>query len=256
MRRQLFSRMALLAAIVGLSIPAFAQDGERPPRGPREGGERDGGPREEGQRDRGPRDGEGDRGGRFGGRFGGGDFDPAQMVRRMNPLFAAIDKDEDGSLSASEIEAAVAAIKSLDKDGNGSVSAEEVRPEFRGPGGPGGRPGFGPPGGDRGGREGGGPNPFVDRMKQLDTNNDGKLTKEELGERGERMLQFGDTNSDGVIDQAEIEQMARRAMDRGGRGGEGRGGEGRGGEGRGGEGRGDGDRPPREGDRPRRPEAE
>lgn len=248
MLKSTVSRLALFAAAVGLSLPITAQDGgERPERGPRDGAPGDRGPGERGPRDgeRGPREGRPeDGGGRFGGRggFGGGDFNPAEMIRRFNPLFAAIDKDEDGSLSASEIEAAVASIKALDKDGDGNVSAEEVRPQFGGPGGgPGGRPGFGPPrDGDRPEGGPGGGNPMVDRMKQMDTNGDGKLTKEELGERAERMLQFGDTNSDGVIDTAEIEQMARRAM--GGRGGQG----GQGGGRPGGEG----------GGRPPRPEAE
>lgn len=41
-------------------------------------------------------------------------------------LFAALDKDGDGSLSADEITGAPAAIRTLDRDGNGSVSLEEL----------------------------------------------------------------------------------------------------------------------------------
>lgn len=240
MRR--LSSWAFCMALVGMTLPAFGQDEERPERPERPGFGGRGGP--EGGRG-GPEGGRG-RGGGFGGR-GGGDFNPADMIRRLNPMFAAIDKDEDGSLSASEIEAAVAAIKALDTDGDGKVSAEEVRPQFGGsPGGgpPGGR--GGPPRGEGGPRpEGGGSNAFMDRMKGMDKNGDGSLTKDELGERGERMMEFGDTNKDGKIDNAEMENMANRASGgRGGRPGGGRPG-------------GEGGRPSRgEGERPARPEAE
>ena len=41
-------------------------------------------------------------------------------------LFTALDKNGDGALSADEIEAAPAALRTLDKDANGSVSLEEL----------------------------------------------------------------------------------------------------------------------------------
>lgn len=73
------------------------------------------------------------------------------------PLMVALDADEDGEISAEEIENAVEALKGLDKDEDGKLSREELRVEFRGFGGPGGR--FGGPGGRFGGRGGpfGGP---------------------------------------------------------------------------------------------------
>lgn len=243
MTLRLLTRTAVLTALVGFSLPAVAQDDGGRPERPGFGGPRDGGPRDGGER--GPRGERGDRGGRggdrggFGGGRGGGFGGPGgremgpEMMRRLNPLFAAIDADEDGALSAAEIEKAVAAIKSLDTDGDGSVSAEEVRPQFGGRGGPGGPPGGGPPRGEGG--QGGRPD-MKARMLEMDADGDGKLSKEELGDRADRMLGFGDTNDDGFIDNAEMDKMAERV--RGGRPGGGRpGGEGG-------------------GDRPQRPAAE
>jgi Ca2+-binding EF-hand superfamily protein len=67
------------------------------------------------------------------------------------PLLAALDTDKDGTLSASEIANATAALKTLDKNGDGVLTRDEYmgmpRGGFggrgRGPGGPGGN-GFGP----------------------------------------------------------------------------------------------------------------
>ena len=48
--------------------------------------------------------------------------------------------------------------------------------------------------------------PMVERLMALDTNGDGKLTHEELGEgRSERLFQFADTNEDGMLAREEIE---------------------------------------------------
>lgn len=60
------------------------------------------------------------------------------------------------------------------------------------------------PGGQRRGFD---PAQFVDRMMEQDANGDGKLSKEELGDRGEMMLQRADANSDGFLDRTELEQM-------------------------------------------------
>lgn len=69
------------------------------------------------------------------------------------PLMVALDADEDGEISAEEINSAVEALKKLDKDEDGKLSREELRIEFRGFGGPGGQFGgpFGGPGGQFGG---------------------------------------------------------------------------------------------------------
>jgi Ca2+-binding EF-hand superfamily protein len=50
----------------------------------------------------------------------------------MNPLLRALDTDQDGKLSAAEIAAAPAALKTLDKNGDGMLDQEELRPPMRG----------------------------------------------------------------------------------------------------------------------------
>lgn len=76
--------------------------------------------------------------GRPGGPGGPGGFPPPPPP----PLMIALDKDQDGELSAKEIAGASEALKTLDKDGDGSLSHDELRPE----------PPDGPPPPRRGGR--------------------------------------------------------------------------------------------------------
>ena len=156
---------------------------------------------------------------------------PGFVPMRM-PLITALDADEDGEISAEEIKNAAQALKKLDKNDDGKLTREEFMPprpgpgfgprgEGGGPGGPGGPGGFGRPGpggpggfGQRGpggpggpGQRGPGPN-FVERIMQLDEDGDGKVTKEELPERMQRILERADTNVDGAIDREEAEKMA------------------------------------------------
>jgi hypothetical protein len=49
---------------------------------------------------------------------------------------------------------------------------------------------------------------IVDRIMSYDKNNDGKITKDELPERLHYLIERGDTNKDGLLDKAEIEQLA------------------------------------------------
>ena len=51
--------------------------------------------------------------------------------RRMDHVFAALDTDHDGVLSAAEIANAGVSLKALDKDGDGKLIEAEVRPNFR-----------------------------------------------------------------------------------------------------------------------------
>lgn len=110
------------------------------------------------------------------------------------------------------------------------------------PGGPG-RGGRGP------GAGGGDAAGFVERIMSFDANKDGKLSKKELPERMQRIIERNDANKDGVLDKAELEKVAAqfgqaregagegRGRGPGGSGPEGAGGPGRGGpEGRGGPG--------------------
>ncbi len=179
-------------------------------------------------------------------RLGPGGFG---LPGRVLPLMEALDSDKDGQLSKEEIEGAVAALKKLDKDNDGKLSQEEIGwppmgrgmggrggpgggpGGFGGPGGgPGGGPrGFGGPGGGRGpGGFGGGPDgvDLVQRIMSNDKDNDGKVTKDELPEFMQRMLERADTNKDGAIDKNEAKTMAETigrggGFRRGGRGGDG-----------------------------------
>ncbi|WP_158264919.1 hypothetical protein [Blastopirellula marina] len=118
---------------VGVAVASVnAQDGERGPRGPREGGPRAGGPREGGQR--GP---------------GRGQFGPEQMLERLMQL----DKDSDGKLSKEEMKdsRAAAMFERADSDSDGFLTKEEVIAVFnRGPGRGEGGPGRGEAGPGRG----------------------------------------------------------------------------------------------------------
>jgi Ca2+-binding EF-hand superfamily protein len=138
-------------------------------------------------------------------------------------LFAALDTDRDGQLSNAEIVGAGSALLKLDRNNDGKLTPDEIfaggpgavrgspdpaRPGDARPGEPR-RPGDGqPPGQRRPGQPGDqSPEAFRERLKQADTNNDGKLSKDEappfLKERFDRL----DTNSDGFIDQEETRRL-------------------------------------------------
>jgi EF hand len=95
-------------------------------------------------------------------------------------------------------------------------------------------PDFGGPGG-RGGRGGRGltVDQIVERIMSFDKNKDGKITKDELPERMQFLIEKGDTNKDGALDKDEIKKLAADLArdggfpgfdDRGGPGGRGPGG--------------------------------
>ena len=58
--------------------------------------------------------------------------DDDRELRRL-PAFRALDTDDDGDISADEIDAAPAALASLDDDGDGRLSGDELRPGRGGP---------------------------------------------------------------------------------------------------------------------------
>jgi hypothetical protein len=121
-----------------------------------------------------------------------------------HPLLVALDADRDGTLSTDEINGAVEALKKLDENNDGQITQEELRPRREG---------------RRGGRGFGNPDEFISRMMERDVDKDGKLTSEELGERGQRMLERGDTNNDGSLDEQELRTAFENFRGRGGRGG-------------------------------------
>ncbi len=197
-----FTTLAATCALACLTIATVsAEPGDERPDGP---------PRGRPQSDR--PDGERGRGG-FGRRGGG----PPHI-----PLLEALDADEDGEISAAEIESAAASLKSLDKNEDGKLTREEIRPQSAGRGGPQSRHGRGGPPheGRRGGRserpgpggggrsgppEGHGPGVLIDRVMTLDENDDEQLSKEEFL----KLFTKADRDEDGFVTPDEIEQMLR-----------------------------------------------
>jgi Ca2+-binding EF-hand superfamily protein len=103
-------------------------------------------------------------------------------------VFRALDTDQDGTLSATEIAGATSALKTLDKDGDGALSGQELRP-LRGPGGPGGRD----------------PREMINHLfEENDANHDGQLTRAEMPERMQEMFERADLNKDGVVTKEEM----------------------------------------------------
>lgn len=133
------------------------------------------------------------------GRGGGGRM-------RVSPVVAAIDANGDGIISAAEMEKSQFALKSLDKNKDGQLTEDEIRPEFGGPGGPGGR--------DQDHEEHGGSprveatESVVTRLMALDKDGDGKLNEKELTGRLQSILVKADTNKDGFATKVELEAMA------------------------------------------------
>ena len=129
----------------------------------------------------------------------GGDKREAGPARGMrlppSPLMRTLDTDKDGALSADEIKNAAASLKKLDKNDDGKLSGKELRPPR-----PPKRPGGGPPGGEE----------FIKRFMSFDKDGDGKVSDAELPERMQRMMQFADTNKDGLLDEEEIKKMVKR----------------------------------------------
>lgn len=115
-------------------------------------------------------------------------------VTRMDPILSALDTDHDGIISAAEIAAAPASLKTLDKNGDGVLSADEIRPRQQTP---------------------------ADRaehfFEEWDTNKDGKITVEEAPERMAPQFSNIDTNHDGGIDLKEAtEYFSKMPQGRGG----------------------------------------
>jgi Ca2+-binding EF-hand superfamily protein len=126
------------------------------------------------------------------GRRGGG-------MPRPTVLWNALDTDHDGVLSAAEMAAAPAALRTLDKNGDGRLTLDEVRPMAAGRG--------------EETRGDGGADNVEETVKTLmalfDANGDGKLQKSEVPERMQGMFERGDTNHDGVLTIDEIRTLAR-----------------------------------------------
>jgi collagen type III alpha len=66
------------------------------------------------------------------------------------------------------------------------------------------------PQGQQAQRPQGGPADFIERIKGFDQNNDGKITKDEMPERMQAMIDRLDTNKDGAIDTKELAALKDR----------------------------------------------
>ena len=126
----------------------------------------------------------------------------------MSPVYAALDADRDGTVSATELANAPAALKGIDRNGDGALSADEIRPEF-GPGGPGGRGGRGRGGpGEPGQTPATSPDELAAMLMSFDKDSDGKLTKAELPERLQGLFDRADADKDNALTADEIKKSA------------------------------------------------
>ena len=147
-------------------------------------------------------------------------------------ILQSLDTNRDGQLSPEEVAAATETLQKLDRDGNGRLSADELAiPRERRERDNGRAEGRrrGPAGADappqRPGRDRGPRNPendgerFIQRLMSFDDNKDGQLSKEELPERMQRILERHDRDENGKLDRTELQDMAAEASRRAGRGG-------------------------------------
>ena len=123
----------------------------------------------------------------------------------MLPIMKALDTDQDGILSATEIANASKSLMQLDKDGNGVLSMEEMRPDLSRMA-PGGLAGIGGPGSN------GAPSGamMAKLFEKSDSDNDGKLTGDEIPERMRDRLKQIDSNGDGSIQKSEMVAAMQR----------------------------------------------
>ena len=121
-----------------------------------------------------------------------------------------LDTDRNGKLSEAEIRAAAVSLKKLDKNEDGVLSAEEIDwpPRFArsGPGGGRRDPFGGPPGSERAS----GVRSFAERLLARDANRDGKIVPDELPKSMHWLIQLGDQNKDGALDDKEARALAER----------------------------------------------
>ena len=113
--------------------------------------------------------------------------DGDRALRRL-PAFGALDTDDDGEISAAEIDAAAESLATLDEDGDGGLSADELRPRR---GGPIGGPARTPP-------------EATAAFLAFDADADGLLERTELTSQFLSLLTRADGDGDGAASRAEI----------------------------------------------------
>jgi collagen type III alpha len=115
-----------------------------------------------------------------------------EMPERMQAMIDRLDTNKDGAIDTKEL----AALK--DRLAQGGQGQQGQRPQ----GQQGQRPQFNPA-------------DIIQRVKESDKNNDGKITKDEFPEQMLRMFPRIDTNQDGAIDREELAVMEQRMAQRG-----------------------------------------
>ncbi len=116
-----------------------------------------------------------------------GAAEAAGPLRRL-PAFGALDTDDDGEISAGEIDAAPESLASLDDDGDGRLSGDELRPPPPPPiGGPARTP-----------------SEATAAFLAFDTDGDGALDGAELPSQLTSLLSRADADGDGAATAAEI----------------------------------------------------
>jgi Ca2+-binding EF-hand superfamily protein len=121
---------------------------------------------------------------------------PEHVVGAM--VLKALDADGNGEISASEIADSAKVLAKFDKNEDGKLDREELMQQVPADMRP--RPAPG----------GGAPSGLPDRLKELDANGDGKISKEEAPERMKEFFDRFDTNSDGQVDQTELRRLGDR----------------------------------------------
>jgi len=126
--------------------------------------------------------------------------------RRLQAALDKHDADGDGRLSLAELGIASELFALLDANGDGFVDRADVRE----------RHGRGPDGrrGSRGRRGDRGADGLMRMWKQMDTNRDGKITRDEWRGRAEFFERL-DADSDGIVTEAEMQAVKARLSDRG-----------------------------------------
>ena len=125
-------------------------------------------------------------------------------------LFGKLDANKDGYVTPDEVQDSQKSlyqrlVRTSDKNGDGKLSKEEFQAGLRPDEGPK-TPLGGQPSNER--RPGRFPS-LQERFQQMDANNDGKLTKEELSPRQPESFAQMDSNSDGYVSLEEFTQWTR-----------------------------------------------
>lgn len=139
---------------------------------------------------------------------------PASSLRadELSDLFAKLDKNSDGAISADEVAAEQKPLfdrllRTSDANKDGKLSTEEFAAGLKAPAPSGDTIGGAPRPAAGGGLAGLIPSPKA-MFERMDKNKDGKLTKDELPSQLSENFDRLDANSDGSIDLTEVEALA------------------------------------------------